>query len=533
MVMSLKAKVGLQLLSGLLAVLVISQAVQFFQAKRSNRKLTGSGETILQERELQNTRNIHDAVEFGLSECLARGDMQIFDRLVSLQKKMPDLIEFSLYNPDGKVTDSSTKSAKNRKLDPELRNQLFSKPDTLVLTSTNGIEIYKPQVATAKCLECHDDCKVGAVRGVTYFRFSNASSARLAKQFGAINADCDREWKGFSAALLAFGALMVGGLTFVITQPVLKTLTRVVEDLDAHSAEIRAAAAQVGTSSNALASTASEQAAASEQSAAAIQTIRDHAKDSSQLTTGATEMMKENIRKSGDSLRAIVEMNRRMGQMESDSGEMGKIIKSIDDIAFQTNLLALNAAVEAARAGEAGAGFAVVAQEVRALALHSAAAAKNTQTLLDNMAQRIKQSSVAIKEINDNFEAIVETASTMGDKIERIIANDRSTLTNLEQINTASTQNADAAQQVAATSEETSAASEELSAQAMEMRAVSVRLRALVQGSALDEDTAMAALDDAPLPGTLVAPAAPTIARASRSGPVQDAFRPEALGHVP
>jgi methyl-accepting chemotaxis protein len=104
------------------------------------------------------------------------------------------------------------------------------------------------------------------------------------------------------------------------------------------------------------------------------------------------------------------------------------------------------------------------------------------------MAQRIKLSSKAIKEINDNFEAIVETASAMGDKIENITVNSREALENLENISANSRHNAESAQGVAATCEQTSAASEELGAQAKAMRDVAARLRVFVDGSAQTKD---------------------------------------------
>ena len=246
-------------------------------------------------------------------------------------------------------------------------------------------------------------------------------------------------------------------LTYSLTRSILRPVRRVVEVLGNVAAQTSAAAAELAGSSESLSSTATEQAAISEETASSITEIAAQNDEMARISVTAAELTRENIRMSGDSLKSVVEMTRKMEQIEKDSQEMGKIIKTIDEIAFQTNLLALNAAVEAARAGEAGKGFAVVAEEVRALASRAADAARMTQGLLEGTAAKVRDSAEAIRKINNNFEAIVESATRMGDQLERINAAGREIAQGMSQLNTAGQQSSQAAQTTAAASEEISA----------------------------------------------------------------------------
>jgi methyl-accepting chemotaxis protein len=197
--------------------------------------------------------------------------------------------------------------------------------------------------------------------------------------------------------------------------------------------------------------------------------------------------MNENISKSGQSLKALLDLTREMGRIESDSGQMAGIMKVIDEIAFQTNLLALNAAIEAARAGEAGSGFAVVAQEVRRLAMKVADAARDTQELLDATVHRVAGAAGAIKEINADFEDIIESATLMGEKTGAITKASAENAKGLDEIGQAAGEIDLTTQGTAASSEETAASAQELSAQAAEMKTYVAEMMVIVDGRSRNE----------------------------------------------
>lgn len=110
-----------------------------------------------------------------------------------------------------------------------------------------------------------------------------------------------------------------------------------------------------------------------------------------------------------------------MEHISNMSREIEKIIVEIDEIAGQTNLLALNASIEAARAGEAGRGFAVVATEVGNLAARSSEAAGETNKLITNSMQAIREGLQLTKDTAETFGEVVTEIERANAEVEQVV----------------------------------------------------------------------------------------------------------------
>jgi methyl-accepting chemotaxis protein len=135
--------------------------------------------------------------------------------------------------------------------------------------------------------------------------------------------------------------------------------------------------------------------------------------------------------------KAMDQVSVRVTDLGERSGEIGKIVATIDDIAAQTNLLALNAAIEAARAGEQGRGFAVVADEVRKLAERSSLATKEIASIVDGIRMGVTEAVSAMQQGSKDVEVGYKLATDAGGALDDILDRSRSVAKQVEQISVA------------------------------------------------------------------------------------------------
>ncbi|PWB82598.1 MAG: methyl-accepting chemotaxis protein [Methylocystaceae bacterium] len=216
---------------------------------------------------------------------------------------------------------------------------------------------------------------------------------------------------------------------------------------------------EIATASDALSQRTEQQAASLEQTSAALEQITTTVYKTSEGAQQAARVVSD-VRSDAETSSEIVRRAiEAMGRIENSSGEIGKIIGVIDEIAFQTNLLALNAGVEAARAGEAGRGFAVVASEVRALAQRSAEAAREIKNLISASTSQVEEGVALVVETGTSLDRIVEQVANANKVVADIANGAHEQATGLREVNTAVAQMDQFTQQNAAMVEETTAAS--------------------------------------------------------------------------
>jgi len=268
---------------------------------------------------------------------------------------------------------------------------------------------------------------------------------------------------------IAVLALLAVGLVQWLSLRISRKIGVISGTLSSVSQDMHEKANGFTATSTQLADGASQQAASIEETSASLEEITSMTRRNAESANNAKQVATATRASVDQGTAGMQRMTGAMDGIKSSSAEISKIIKTIDEIAFQTNILALNAAVEAARAGEAGAGFAVVAEEVRALAQRSATAARETSDKIEVALQKSEEGARTSVEVAGMLAQIVDQVRKMDTLVAEIANASGEQSEGLAQITKAMTEMDRVTQSNAATAEESASVANELSAQSTEL----------------------------------------------------------------
>jgi len=231
------------------------------------------------------------------------------------------------------------------------------------------------------------------------------------------------------------------------------------------SETVSSAAHEVSEGSATLNQQVQEQAAALEETSATMEEMNSAVQNNTDNAQETAKVASDVQLKAEEGAKVMQETIEAMNAIQASSHKIAEIVTLIDGIAFQTNLLALNAAVEAARAGDHGRGFAVVAGEVRALAQKSAEAARDIKKLIDESVERIDIGTGLASNSGEMLQGIHQSVDRVAEMIEQIATASVQQAQGINQVRQSIAQIESVTQQNAALVEETNASSESLSYQ--------------------------------------------------------------------
>ncbi|MBD2579534.1 methyl-accepting chemotaxis protein [Oscillatoria sp. FACHB-1406] len=260
------------------------------------------------------------------------------------------------------------------------------------------------------------------------------------------------------AIAIFFGRYLGNALIRSLQQSVVQITTSATQ-IAASGKQLEATVAEQLASTNEVTATAQEIAATSRQLVKTMEQVGGMAQSTAHSANDSRDELAQMENAMRQLSEATTSISSKLGVMNTKAGNINNVVTTITKVADRTSLLSLNAAIEAEKAGEYGAGFAVVAREIRRLANQTAVATLEIEQIVKDMQSAVTVGVMEMDKFNHSVSVSVDRVSKIGSQIAKVINQVQGLPPRFEQVSRSVEEQSEGAQQISEAMEQLAQAS--------------------------------------------------------------------------